>query len=144
MYLAIINVYSLISAFASARHCHRSAYGDRLEIDPEGSGFSRKPVTSFLLFAAGAIIPVIPLYSCGTTAVMSSAALSAVGPRHRVGHNLFPEDRLYSGIRRCFRSCHGGSEISSQASDWRELIRVSNKRNKVALISSDYGYSIIL
>jgi VIT1/CCC1 family predicted Fe2+/Mn2+ transporter len=55
---------------------------DELGINPEDLGGSawEAAITSFLLFAAGAIVPVIPFtLLTGTTAVAVSAALSAVG-----------------------------------------------------------------
>ncbi|KYZ75066.1 rubrerythrin family protein [Anaerosporomusa subterranea] len=55
---------------------------DELGINPEDLGGSawEAAITSFLLFAAGAIIPIIPyLFSEGMFAVIVSAALSAVG-----------------------------------------------------------------
>lgn len=55
---------------------------DELGINPEDLGGSawEAAITSFLLFAAGAIIPVAPyLFFQGTLAVAVSAALSAVG-----------------------------------------------------------------
>jgi VIT1/CCC1 family predicted Fe2+/Mn2+ transporter len=54
---------------------------DELGINPEELGGSawEAAITSFLLFAAGAIVPVIPfLFLSGTTAIIVSAALSAV------------------------------------------------------------------
>jgi VIT1/CCC1 family predicted Fe2+/Mn2+ transporter len=55
---------------------------DELGIDPGELGGSawEAAVTSFLLFAAGAVIPVIPyIFFTGTTAFLSSAALSTAG-----------------------------------------------------------------
>ena len=55
---------------------------DELGINPEELGGSawEAAITSFLLFAAGAIVPVIPfLFLIGTTAIVMSAAMSAVG-----------------------------------------------------------------
>ncbi|EGO65607.1 VIT1/CCC1 transporter family protein [Acetonema longum] len=55
---------------------------DELGINPEELGGSawEAAVTSFLLFAVGAILPVFPyLFLVGQTAVLASAALSAVG-----------------------------------------------------------------
>ncbi len=55
---------------------------DELGVNPEDMGGSawEAAVTSFLLFAAGAIIPVMPFaFLTGTPAVIVSAALSAVG-----------------------------------------------------------------
>ena len=55
---------------------------DELGIDPEELGGSawEAAITSFLLFAAGAVIPVLPfLVLQGSAAVMASVALSAVG-----------------------------------------------------------------
>jgi vacuolar iron transporter family protein len=55
---------------------------DELGIDPQELGGSawEAATTSFLLFAAGAILPVLPfLFSQGNAAVFASAALSAFG-----------------------------------------------------------------
>ena len=55
---------------------------EELGIDPEELGGSawEAAITSFLLFAIGAIIPVSPfLFTSGTQAVMFSLAFSAVG-----------------------------------------------------------------
>ena len=56
---------------------------DELGIDPDELGGSawEAAITSFLLFAVGAIIPVIPylLGAVGMTAVISSSILSAIG-----------------------------------------------------------------
>jgi VIT1/CCC1 family predicted Fe2+/Mn2+ transporter len=55
---------------------------DELGIDPDELGGSawEAAITSFLLFAAGAILPVIPyFFLSGTTALVASAGLSAVG-----------------------------------------------------------------
>jgi VIT1/CCC1 family predicted Fe2+/Mn2+ transporter len=55
---------------------------DELGIDPEELGGSawEAAIASFLLFAAGAIIPVIPFtFLGGMTALVSSALLSALG-----------------------------------------------------------------
>jgi VIT1/CCC1 family predicted Fe2+/Mn2+ transporter len=55
---------------------------DELGVNPEDLGGSawEAAVTSFLLFAAGAIVPVIPfLFFKGTMAVVASAGVSAVG-----------------------------------------------------------------
>lgn len=55
---------------------------EELGIDPEELGGSawEASITSFFLFAAGAIVPVIPfIFSYGTPAVMISIAVSAVG-----------------------------------------------------------------
>ncbi len=55
---------------------------DELGIDPKELGGSawEAAFTSFLLFAAGAVIPIIPfVFFQGMSAVMTSAALSAVG-----------------------------------------------------------------
>lgn len=55
---------------------------EELGIDPEELGGSAwvAATTSFLLFAIGAIIPVLPyLFGAGTTAVAASAILSVVG-----------------------------------------------------------------
>jgi VIT1/CCC1 family predicted Fe2+/Mn2+ transporter len=77
---------------------------DELGIDPEKLGGSawEAAVTSFLLFAAGAIIPIIPfVFLHGTTAVIGSAALSTVG-LFAIGSaiTLFTgRSILYSGIR---------------------------------------------
>jgi hypothetical protein len=53
---------------------------DELGINPEelGGSAGEAAITSFLLFALGAIVPVIPfLFLSGTTAIVVSAALSA-------------------------------------------------------------------
>jgi VIT1/CCC1 family predicted Fe2+/Mn2+ transporter len=55
---------------------------EELGIDPEDLGGSawEAAITSFLLFAAGAVIPVIPyLFMNGTTALIASASASAAG-----------------------------------------------------------------
>jgi VIT1/CCC1 family predicted Fe2+/Mn2+ transporter len=55
---------------------------DELGIDPDELGGSawEAAITSFLLFAAGAILPVIPyFFLSGTTALVASAGLSTVG-----------------------------------------------------------------
>jgi vacuolar iron transporter family protein len=55
---------------------------DELGIDPEELGGSawEAAITSFLMFAAGAILPVIPyLFTSGTTAILISATFSALG-----------------------------------------------------------------
>ncbi len=55
---------------------------DELGINPEDLGGSawEAAVASFLLFALGAIVPVIPfIFLRGTAAIMVSAALSAIG-----------------------------------------------------------------
>jgi VIT1/CCC1 family predicted Fe2+/Mn2+ transporter len=55
---------------------------EELGIDPEGLGGSAwiAAVTSFLLFAAGAAIPVLPyLFVGGVAAILAGAALSGVG-----------------------------------------------------------------
>jgi VIT1/CCC1 family predicted Fe2+/Mn2+ transporter len=77
---------------------------DELGINPEELGGSawEAAITSFLLFAAGAIVPVIPfLFLSGTTAIVISAALSAVG-LFAIGSaiTLFTgRSILYSGMR---------------------------------------------
>lgn len=77
---------------------------DELGIDPEKLGGStwEAATTSFLLFAAGAIIPIIPfVFLHGTTAVIMSATLSAVG-LFAIGSaiTIFTgRSILYSGIR---------------------------------------------
>lgn len=80
---------------------------DELGINPEELGGSawEAAITSFLLFAAGAIIPVVPfLFFAGTTAVivsavLSGAALFAIG----AAVTLFTgRSILYSGIRQVF------------------------------------------
>ncbi|MBJ6723599.1 VIT1/CCC1 transporter family protein [Geomesophilobacter sediminis] len=55
---------------------------EELGVDPEELGGSAwvAAITSFLLFAAGAVIPIIPfLFMSGAAAVVTSAAFSAVG-----------------------------------------------------------------
>jgi VIT1/CCC1 family predicted Fe2+/Mn2+ transporter len=55
---------------------------EELGIDPAELGGSAwvAAITSFLLFAAGAIIPVLPyFFAAGTTAVVSSIVLSVIG-----------------------------------------------------------------
>lgn len=77
---------------------------DELGIDPEELGGSawEAAITSFLLFAAGAVIPVLPfLVLQGSAAVMASVALSAVG-LFAIGSaiTLFTgRSVLYSGAR---------------------------------------------
>jgi VIT1/CCC1 family predicted Fe2+/Mn2+ transporter len=77
---------------------------DELGINPEELGGSawEAAITSFLLFAAGAIVPVIPfLFLTGTTAIVTSAVLSAVG-LFAIGSaiTLFTgRSILYSGMR---------------------------------------------
>ncbi len=80
---------------------------DELGIDPEELGGSawEAAITSFLLFAAGAIVPVLPfLFLSGTAAVITSAALSSVG-LFAIGAaiTLFTgRSILYSGLRQVF------------------------------------------
>ncbi len=77
---------------------------DELGINPEDLGGSswEAAITSFLLFAAGAIVPVVPFVILhGTTAVVVSAFLSACG-LFLIGAaiTLFTgRSVLYSGIR---------------------------------------------
>ncbi len=77
---------------------------DELGINPEELGGSawEAAITSFLLFALGAIVPVIPFtFLSGSTAIIASAILSAVG-LFAVGSaiTLFTgRSILYSGIR---------------------------------------------
>ncbi len=77
---------------------------DELGINPEELGGSawEAATTSFLLFALGAIVPVIPfIFLSGSTAIIASAILSAVG-LFAVGSaiTLFTgRSILYSGIR---------------------------------------------
>ena len=77
---------------------------DELGINPEELGGSawEAAITSFLLFAAGAVVPVIPfLFLHGMTAIIVSAALSAIG-LFAVGSaiTLFTgRSVLYSGLR---------------------------------------------
>ncbi len=77
---------------------------DELGVDPEELGGSawEAAITSFLLFAAGAIIPIIPfIFLSGTTAIMASAGLSAAG-LFVIGAaiTLFTgRSVLYSGLR---------------------------------------------
>ena len=55
---------------------------DELGIDPEELGGSawEAAITSFLLFAVGAIIPLVPFFfTSGTTAIIISSILSAIG-----------------------------------------------------------------
>ncbi len=63
-------------------HAHEVLIQEELGINPEdlkGSAWEAA-ITSFLLFAVGAIIPVIPFFfSEGTRAIVFSAALSAAG-----------------------------------------------------------------
>jgi len=77
---------------------------DELGINPEDLGGSawEAAITSFLLFALGAIVPVIPfLFFSGTTAIVVSAVLGAIG-LFAVGSaiTLFTgRSILYSGTR---------------------------------------------
>ncbi|HSB33762.1 MAG TPA: VIT1/CCC1 family protein [Nitrospirota bacterium] len=77
---------------------------DELGIDAEELGGSawEASVTSFLLFAIGAVIPVIPfIFLQGTAAIVTSASLSAVG-LFAIGSaiTLFTgRSILYSGMR---------------------------------------------
>ncbi len=77
---------------------------DELGINPEELGGSawEAAITSFLLFAAGAVVPVIPfVFLHGMTAVIASAAMSAIG-LFVVGSaiTLFTgRSVLYSGLR---------------------------------------------
>lgn len=77
---------------------------DELGIDPEELGGSawEAAITSFLLFAVGAIIPVIPyLLLTGTAAIIGSALLSTIG-LFVIGAaiTLFTgRSVLYSGLR---------------------------------------------
>jgi VIT1/CCC1 family predicted Fe2+/Mn2+ transporter len=63
-------------------HAHEILVREELGINPdelEGSAMEAA-VTSFALFAVGAIIPVIPFFfTGGTTAILLSATLSAIG-----------------------------------------------------------------
>ena len=80
---------------------------DELGIDPKELGGSawEAAITSFLLFAAGALVPIIPfLLLNGTTAVIASAGLSACG-LFVIGAaiTLFTgRSVLYSGLRQVF------------------------------------------
>ncbi len=80
---------------------------DELGIDPEELGGSawEAAITSFLLFALGAVVPVLPfIFFSGTTAVIISATLSAVG-LFAIGAaiTLFTgRSILYSGMRQVF------------------------------------------
>ena len=77
---------------------------DELGINPEELGGSawEAAITSFLLFAAGAVVPVIPfMFFHGMTAIIVSAVLSAIG-LFAVGSaiTLFTgRPVLYSGLR---------------------------------------------
>ncbi len=77
---------------------------DELGVNPEDLGGSawQAAITSFLLFAAGAIVPVIPfLFLKGTVAVTVSAGVSAVG-LFAIGSaiTLFTgRSVIYSGVR---------------------------------------------
>jgi VIT1/CCC1 family predicted Fe2+/Mn2+ transporter len=77
---------------------------DELGINPEELGGSAREaaITSFLLFAAGAIVPVLPfMFMNGTTAIIVSAAMSAIG-LFAIGSaiTLFTgRSILYSGLR---------------------------------------------
>lgn len=77
---------------------------DELGIDPDELGGSawEAAITSFLLFAVGAILPVIPyFFLSGTTALMVSAGLSTIG-LFCIGAaiTLFTgRPVLYSGVR---------------------------------------------
>lgn len=77
---------------------------DELGIDPEELGGSawEAAITSFLLFAAGAIVPVLPfIFTTGTSAIVLSALLSTVG-LFIIGAaiTLFTgKPVLYSGVR---------------------------------------------
>ncbi len=77
---------------------------DELGIDPHELGGSawEAAITSFLLFAVGAIVPVVPfLFLSGTRGVVTSAAVSACG-LFAIGAaiTLFTgRSVLYSGIR---------------------------------------------
>jgi VIT1/CCC1 family predicted Fe2+/Mn2+ transporter len=77
---------------------------DELGINPEELGGSawEAAIVSFLLFAAGAIVPVLPfLLVTGTTAIIASIAISAAG-LFTIGSaiTLFTgRSILYSGVR---------------------------------------------
>jgi len=77
---------------------------DELGIDAEELGGSawEAAITSFLLFAAGAVIPIIPfIFLKGTTAVIMSAGLSSIG-LFAIGSAITlvtGRSVLYSGIR---------------------------------------------
>jgi VIT1/CCC1 family predicted Fe2+/Mn2+ transporter len=77
---------------------------DELGVNPEDLGGSawEAAITSFLLFAAGAIVPVVPfIFLKGTAAIVLSAALSAAG-LFLIGAaiTLFTgRSILYSGLR---------------------------------------------
>jgi len=77
---------------------------DELGIDPEELGGSawEAAITSFLLFAVGAVIPVIPFFVLtGQAAVFTSAGISAVGLFLVGGVTTLFTGRpvLYSGMR---------------------------------------------
>ena len=77
---------------------------DELGIDPEELGGSawEAAITSFLLFAVGAVIPVIPFFLLtGQVAVLASAGVSAVGLFLVGGVTTLFTGRpvLYSGMR---------------------------------------------
>jgi vacuolar iron transporter family protein len=77
---------------------------DELGIDPEELGGSawEAALTSFLLFAVGAVIPVIPFFlMTGQAAVITSAGISAVGLFIIGGVTTLFTGRpvLYSGLR---------------------------------------------
>lgn len=80
---------------------------DELGIDPEELGGSawEAAVTSFLLFAVGAVIPVVPyLFISGASAIVASASLSVAG-LFIIGAaiTLFTgRSVLYSGLRQVF------------------------------------------
>jgi len=89
---------------------------DELGIDPKELGGSawEAAITSFLLFASGAVIPIMPfVFFHGTTAVITSAALSAVG-LFAIGSAITlytGKSILYSGIRQVLFGLAGAAAV---------------------------------
>jgi VIT1/CCC1 family predicted Fe2+/Mn2+ transporter len=77
---------------------------DELGIDPASLGGSawEAAITSFLLFAAGAVVPVIPYFFTGGTAAIISSALFSVAGLFVIGSGITlytGRSVLYSGTR---------------------------------------------
>ena len=87
---------------------------DELGIDPEELGGSawEAAITSFLLFGAGAMIPVLPFLAFqGSAAVAASVALSTIGLfTDRFGHHPFHRqvDPLFRRAACALRACSSG------------------------------------
>ena len=99
---------------------------DELGIDPEELGGSawEAAITSFLLFGAGAMIPVLPFLALqGSTAVAASVALSTIGLfTDRFGHHPFHRqvDPLFRRAAGALRACRSGRRLLCRAAGRRE------------------------